>query len=157
MSFATPSVAHQPRFSTIGLTERDLEPVQFLVENAQEQAKTNVQAQVLFACYTWINAFTQFKHLRRKQGLPTGKAATLMYGAMLGQLKMVGKVLAVMLEKGEINPSLIPISVRNFEACVRELQCDDALLEMGLLGQEDLGHIAEIFEDSSARPVTASA
>jgi len=150
------------RFSTIGLTERDLGPVQFLAQNAQRaqqkaSSEENSSVQLLFACATWINAFTQFKHLRRLHGLPTGKAATYAYGSVLAQLKMAGKAFVVLIETKQIPKELLPISPENFEACVRELQCDDVLLDMGLLDpDQNLDHIAAIFEDSSvSRAATA--
>jgi hypothetical protein len=156
---STASASPHPRFSTVGLTERDLEPVQFLLRRAQENTpKDSFETpQFLFAISTWLNAFAQFKHQRRNVGLPSGKAAKYAYGVVLAQLKMVGKAMAVVIQSGQIDLNLLPVSVENFEACVRELQCDDALLEMGLLDSDyDIGSIAEIYGEPSAGAATAA-
>lgn len=149
---STATVHSKPRFSThnIGLTQRDLDPVQFLVQRAQVNPGVPDTAQMMFACITWINAFTQFKHQRKQHGIPADKADAYLYGMVLGQLKITGKALAALIAKGAIDPSFLPISAQNFEACVRELQCDDVLLDMGLLSPEkNLDHIASIFTETA--------
>lgn len=122
------------------LTERDLEPVRDLIEDVRTQERA---AQLLSATITWLNAFTSFKRVRRRYGLPRGDSATNCYGAVLGDLKTTGKALLACLDQGLFSLDQAPIDRRNLDACVRELCCDDVILDMGLL-QEDLTDIESI-------------
>lgn len=115
------------------LTERDLIPVRELIEDVRTQERA---AQLLSATITWLNAFTSFKRVRRRYGLPQGEGATHCYGAVVGDLKTTGKALLACLSQGMFTLDQAPIDQKNLEACVRELCCDDVILDMGLLRGE---------------------
>jgi hypothetical protein len=119
------------------LTERDLIPVRELIEDVRVQERAT---HLLSATITWLNAFTSFKRVRRRYGLPRGPSATHCYGAVIGDLKTTGKMLLAFLEQGTFSLDQAPIDKKNLEACVRELSCDDVILDMGLL-DEDLSHV----------------
>jgi hypothetical protein len=122
------------------LTQRDLIPVRELIEDVRTQERA---AQLLSATITWLNAFTSFKRVRRRYGLPQGEGDTHCYGAVIGDLKTTGKALLACLNQGLFTLEQAPIDKRNFEACVRELCCDDVILDMGLL-KEDLRDVEAI-------------
>ncbi len=119
------------------LTERDLIPVKDLIDEVrvQEQAEHLKRA----AC-TWLAAFFQFKRIRRRYGLPKGKGPTFVYGVVIGDLKTTGKAILACVEQGVFSLEEIDVSRANFEACVRELACDDVILDRGLLS-DDLSDI----------------
>jgi hypothetical protein len=101
---------------------------------------------LISAAVTWINAFSQFKHLRRQIGLPDNDLQALGYGMLLANLKSRGKGLLQLIGRGILDPSELPLSVEDLEACVRELQQDDILLDSGLLrNEEKLEDVAAIF------------
>lgn len=114
----------------LNLTERDLKPVKDLID---EVRRLELAEKLAFAAQTWLNAFTQFKKARNRYGLPTSKSTKYFYGLVLADLKATGKALAYCLKEHMFEG---PISQENFEACVRELECDDAILEMGLLDDD---------------------
>lgn len=122
------------------LTERDLQQVRDLIDDVRKQERA---AQLLFAAGTWLNAFTSFKRVRRRYGLPRGKGPMFAYGAVLGDLKTTGKALVALHESGSFDLSQFAISREDFEACVRELCCDDVLLDTGLL-QDDLKDVEAV-------------
>lgn len=115
------------------LTERDLIPVRELIEDVRTQERA---AQLLSATITWLNAFTSFKRVRRRYGLPQGAADSYAYGAVIGDLKTTGKALLACLEQGAYSLAQAPIDQENFAACVRELSCDDVILDMGLIDED---------------------
>jgi hypothetical protein len=119
------------------LTERDLIPVRELIEDVRTQERA---AQLLSATITWVNAFSSFKRVRRRYGLPRGEGATHCYGAVVGDLKTTGKALLACLSQNLFSLDQAPIDKKNLEACVRELCCDDVILDMGLLN-EDLSSV----------------
>jgi hypothetical protein len=122
------------------LTERDLKPVKDLIDEVRRHELTE---QLSFAAVTWLNAFMQFKKARNRYGLPSTKSSKYFYGVVLADLKATGKALLYCLEERVFDFSKGPISRENFEACVRELECDDAILEMGLLDDDaDLSRVA---------------
>jgi len=121
----------------VSLTERDLIPVRELIEDVRTQER---EAHLLSATITWLNAFSSFKRVRRRYGLPQGDGATHCYGAVIGDLKTTGKALLAFLNQKMFSLDEAPIDQKNFEACVRELCCDDVILDMGLL-KEDLSDI----------------
>jgi hypothetical protein len=122
------------------LSERDLIPVRELIEDVRTQERAE---QLLSATITWLNAFTSFKRVRRRYGLPQGPGATHCYGAVIGELKTTGKALLACLEQGLFSLDQAPVDKANLEACVRELSCDDVILDMGLLA-EDLKDVEAI-------------
>jgi hypothetical protein len=122
------------------LTERDLIPVRELIEDVRTQERA---AQLLSATITWLNAFSSFKRVRRRYGLPQGAGPTHCYGSVISDLKTTGKALLACLEQGMFSLDQAPIDKENLEACVRELCCDDVILDMGLL-KEDLTDIEAI-------------
>jgi hypothetical protein len=122
------------------LTERDLEQVRGLIEDVRAQERA---AQLLFAAGTWLNAFSSFKRLRRRYGFPHEKSGVFAYGAVLSDLKTTGKCLVALHEQGSFDLAQFAINREDFEACVRELSCDDVLLEMGLL-HDDLSDVEAV-------------
>lgn len=119
------------------LTERDLIPVRELIEDVRTQERAT---QLLSATITWLNAFTSFKRVRRRYGLPQGDGPTHCYGAVISDLKTTGKALLACLNQGMFSLDQAPIDKTNLEACVRELCCDDVILDMGLL-KENLSDV----------------
>ena len=63
---------------------------------------------------------------------------------MLGELKTTGKALLGFLELNQFTLDEAPITKENLEACVRELCCDDVILDMGLL-KSDLSAVEAAF------------
>jgi hypothetical protein len=126
-----PAPNHETAVSPeLQITERDLKPVKDLIDEVRRQ---ELAQKLIFATVTWLNAFMQFKRARNRYGLPSTKSSKYFYGVVLADLKATGKALLYCLEERMFDFSTGPISRENFEACVRELECDDAILEMGLL------------------------
>jgi len=123
------------------LTERDLQSVRDLIEEVRAQERA---AQLATATVIWLNAFCIFKKARKRHGVPRIDGALHFYGMMVADLKASGKALLFCAEKGLFEPRQANIDTRNLEACVRELSCDDTILEMGLL-QADLSDVEAAF------------
>jgi hypothetical protein len=123
------------------LTERDLLPVKELIEDVRAKERDE---HLVSAAVTWLNAFSQFKRLRRRYGLPSSKAAVHAYAAVVGDLKSSGRMILCFMEREGFPIEQAAIDKRNFEACVRELQCDDVIIDLGLL-EADLSHIEAAF------------
>ena len=123
------------------LNERDLIPVRDLIDEVRVQERAT---KLLAATVTWLAAFSAFKKLRLRHGLPTSPGAFHFYGAVLGELKTTGKALLGFLELNQFTLDEAPITKENLEACVRELCCDDVILDMGLL-KSDLSAVEAAF------------
>lgn len=125
------------------LTERDLQPVKILIDEVRRRQE--LSEQLSFATMTWINAFIAFKNARNLYGLPSNPSSKIFYGVVLADLKATGKALLFCLERKMFDFERSPISQDNFQACVRELECDDAILEMGLLDPDaDLSDVEKV-------------
>jgi hypothetical protein len=114
------------------LTERDMEPVKDLLD---EVRRHELERKLIAATVTWLNAFTQFKRMRNRHGLPTGESATHFYGMLLADLKATGKLLLCCQAERMFDLQEAAVTEANFKACVRELECDDVILGMGLLAE----------------------
>lgn len=125
---------------TTSLTERDLLPVKELIDEVRAQERAE---RLLAATVTWLNAFTQFKRARRRYGLPRSNSARYCYGTVVGDLKTTGKALLVCLDNDLYSLQDAPIDKENLAACVRELCCDDVILDIGLL-TADLSHVEAV-------------
>jgi hypothetical protein len=112
--------AERPAPGTHGLSEGDYEPVRSLIEEARRRRNT------VNALTTWLNAFTLFKQIERRIGLP-GDDDRDSYLAIVCELRAAGYRLAtevkaqgIDLEKeAEIRPSA-------FRACLEMLELDDS-------------------------------
>jgi hypothetical protein len=111
-----------PSPATHWLTERDYEPVRSLIEEARRRRNT------VNALTTWLNAFTLFKQIERRIGLPGGDDRDS-YLAIVCDLRASGYRLAtdvksqgIDLEKeAEIRPSA-------FRACLEMLELGDSTM-----------------------------
>jgi hypothetical protein len=130
--------------SPIALTEMELKPVRELLDEVRQQEQSE---KLLFATSTWVNAFSMFKRARRRAGPPNGESATLVYGAVLGDLKTTGKFLLACVKENQFSLEPLKISQENFESAIRELSCDDVILELGLLNK-DLSDVEAAFKSA---------
>lgn len=116
------------------LTEQDLAAVREMLQGLLDDVRRReMERQIFAAVTTWMNAFSSFKRLRNRIGLPRAEAHKLYYGAILGGLKSSGKMLLVWLEKEQCDPAQAGISLLNLKACVHELIEDDSMLDRGLI------------------------
>jgi hypothetical protein len=100
------------------LTERDYEPVRTLIDEVRRRQNT------ANAVTTWLNAFTIFKQLEKRVGMP-GASDRDYYLDIVLELRAMGHRIAhvvnaagIDLEKeAEIRPSA-------FRACLKELELD---------------------------------
>ncbi len=127
------------------ITPEDRKAVEDLILSLVEDARREErERRLLAATNTWINAFTSFKRLRKRAGLPSSRQEWLAYGSLLGAIKAGGKAILIQIERGGFDPSPI-ISAEAFAACVAETVEDDALLDGGYLEREIDHEIEAVF------------
>lgn len=116
------------------LTETDMENTRAVLQSLLDDVRRQeLERQLLAAAVTWVSAFSAFKRLRNKIGLPVNPHQKLYYGALLGSLKAAGKMLLAWEEKEKPNLAIVGLRTEDLEACVAELIDDDRMLDGGLL------------------------
>jgi hypothetical protein len=119
------------------VTDGDMLAVRELLEGLLEDFRRQEREKhVLAAIVTWVNAFSSFKRLRNRIGLPIGSQQALYYGAFTGSLKATGKLLEAWLQTDGFDPCGAGIKMADLHACVQELIEDDRVLDSGLLDSD---------------------
>lgn len=118
----------QPGTGPGGLTERDFRPVKDLVAEVRQRETREGLVQ---AVVTWQNAFTVFKKLETRLGLPKSERDLVVYQAIVSELRSVGYWLVDCIHDTSANLSTLGLSFPALKACLAELEIDD---EVGALG-----------------------
>jgi hypothetical protein len=112
-----------------GLTERDFEPVKDLIEEVRRREQSEGLAK---AVVTWQNAFTIFKKLERRLGLPKSQRELVVYQAIVSDLRSVGYWLLDCTYDTPVDLASFGVGVASLKACLLELEIDD---EIGSLAE----------------------
>jgi hypothetical protein len=108
-----------PSSATHWLSEQDYEPVRSLIEEARRRRNT------VNALTIWLNAFTLFKQIERRIGLP-GDDDRDSYLAIVCDLRASGHRLSVAVNAQGIDlEKEVEIRPAAFRACLDELAFDD--------------------------------
>lgn len=110
-----------------GLTERDFEPVKDLIEEIRRREAGEGLAK---AVVTWQNAFTIFKKLEKRLGLPESERDLVVYQAIVTELRSVGYWLTDCIADTPVDLAGFGLSAASLKACLTELEIDD---EVGTL------------------------
>jgi len=103
------------------LTEADYEPVKDLI------AEVRIRENLVKAIFTWQNAFTIFRKLEKRLGLPKSKRDATVYLAIVSELRSTGYWLleCISAHSEDFKFSDLGISVRALTACIQELEVAD--------------------------------
>jgi hypothetical protein len=104
-----------------------------LIDEVRRQER---QKELIAAVVTWMNAFSSFKQLRNRIGLPSDKLNQLRYGAILGSIKSTGKMLLVWVQAEGCDLKPAATTLATLHACVQELVDDDRVLDGGYIGAD---------------------
>lgn len=112
-----------------GLTERDLATVKDLLEEVRRRERDENVAK---AVVTWQNAFTGFKKLEKRFGLPKSAREMTVYQAIVSELRSAGYWLLDCIQETSTDLKPFGLSFPALKACLAELEIDD---EIGALGE----------------------
>lgn len=121
------------------ISEEDLKEARAMLEGLIDEVRRQErQNELIAAVVTWMNAFSSFKQLRNRIGLPSpnDKHNQLRYGAILGSIKSAGKMLLVWVETEGCDLKPAATNLATLQACVQELVDDDRILEGGHLNAD---------------------
>lgn len=107
-----------------GLTERDFVPVKDLIEEVRRRERDEDLAK---AVVTWQNAFTVFKKLEKRLGLPQSERDLVVYHAIVSDLRSVGYWLVDCIHEASPDLQSFGISFSALKACLVELEIDDEI------------------------------
>ncbi|MDP3069763.1 MAG: hypothetical protein Q8N18_05710 [Opitutaceae bacterium] len=104
-----------------GLTERDFGPVKDLIDEVRRRES------VVNAVVTWQNAFTIFRRLEQRLGLPESSREQTVYLAIVSDLRCAGYWLLEFLatQSTPFNSTEAGISLAALRACLTQLEVDD--------------------------------
>jgi hypothetical protein len=104
-----------------GLMEEDFEPVKDLI------AEVRIRENLVKAIFTWQNAFTIFRKLEKRLGLPQSKRDATVYLAIVSELRSSGYWLLECISRQHdgFNLRELGISVGALTACIQELEVAD--------------------------------
>lgn len=106
---------------TSALEEKDFIPVYDLL------AELKRRDGIAKALFTWLNAFTVFKNLEKRLGLPRTPSDKVVYLAIVTELRSAGYLVLQFVESHGAPGWLESegISLEAFQACIEELRLDD--------------------------------
>ncbi|MBI4625394.1 MAG: hypothetical protein HY736_19515 [Verrucomicrobia bacterium] len=104
-----------------GLSERDFGPVKDLIEEVRRRES------LLNAVVTWQNAYTIFRRLEQRLGLPESSREQTVYLAIVSDLRCAGYWLLDCLanQATRFNAADAGISIAALRACLTQLEVDD--------------------------------
>lgn len=104
-----------------GLSERDFDPVKDLIEEVRRRES------VLNAVVTWQNAYTIFRRLEKRLGLPDSERERTVYLAIVSDLRCAGYWLLECLSASSVAYNAIEagMSISALRACLTQLEIDE--------------------------------
>ncbi len=104
-----------------GLSERDFDPVKDLIEEVRRRES------VLNAVVTWQNAYTIFRRLEKRLGLPESERERTVYLAIVSDLRCAGYWLleALAAQPQLHNLAAVGMSLPALRACLTQLEVDE--------------------------------
>ena len=109
------------QISVPGLSERDFDPVKDLIEEVRRRDS------ILNAVVTWQNAYTIFRRLERRLGLPETSREQIVYLAIVSDLRCAGYWLLECLahQSAAYNATEVGMSLSALRACLGQLEVDE--------------------------------